>query len=318
MAILSEKENFTYMGLLRFTSILFFIFFIEAEKSFSQIFLLNEMPRPVYYERTHRLRNPKDWKCVGDMLHSDKALMRYDIFSGNISHNMGRVIINDSENITEVRSATSFLLRTRVVEQFYITTTFFKDWNQGARALWLADFQYSFGRYSWKPKTWSYGYENYAPNKYSDPGSTLLRNFLQGNFFIAYNNGLFQRLMEKMHVGNANFTVTPFFRYAFHYLDEDNRIRAGLGKPTMGLGMRYNIWRGLYAESAVYGYISPRHKQPWDPDYTYGFGWFDWRPFRLSFTYGNWVINRFPWNETAYPKYNFWDGNFRVIFNWAW
>jgi hypothetical protein len=296
---------------------IFFSLFFCIE-SFSQIILLNEMPRPLYYERTPRLKNPKDWKCVGDMLHSDKYLMRYDIFSGNISQHVGRVIINDSENYTEIRNATSFFLRTRVVEEFYVTTTFFYDWNKNASAAWISDFTYAFGRYSWRPKTWSYGYENYAPNKYSSSGRELLGNFLQGNFFLAYNNGLFQRLMERMHVGNANLTITPFVRYAFNFIDESHNVRRGLGKPTMGIGMRYNFWKSLYVESAVYGYISPRHKQPWDPDYTYGFGWFDWRPFRLSITYGNWVINRFPWNEQHYPNYGFWDGNFRLSFNWAW
>jgi hypothetical protein len=289
-----------------------------AEKVKGQLILLNEMPRSLYYDRTARIKDPKEWKCIGDILHYQKLGMRYDIFSGNISQNIGRVIISDSENISEIRNASSFYLRTRVIEEFYINLTFFKDWNPRARADWLSDFNYGFGRYNWRPKTWSYGYENYAPNKYNSSGRELLNNFLQGNFFVAYNNGIFQRLMEKMHVGNANFTITPFFRYSFQFIDASRNIKRGLGRPAMGISSRYNIWKGLYAEGAIYGYVSPRHKQPWDPDYTYGFGWFDWRPFRLSLTYGNWVINRFPWNEQQYPNYGFLDGNVRMVFNWAW
>ncbi|MFL5752299.1 MAG: hypothetical protein ACJ76F_02745, partial [Bacteroidia bacterium] len=59
-------------------------------------------------------------------------------------------------------------------------------------------------------------------------------------------------------------------------------------------------------------------KLPWDPDYSYGFGYFDWRNFRISLTYGNWAINRLPWNRNYYPHYGFWDGNFRIVGNWIW
>jgi hypothetical protein len=76
----------------------------------------------------------------------------------------------------------------------------------------------------------------------------------------------------------------------------------------------------MYVESAVYYYPEEKLKKaPWDPDYSYGFGYFDWRSFRLSVTYGNWAVNRFPWNEqTDYPHYGFLDGNFRIIANWIW
>ncbi len=244
--------------------------------------------------------------------------MRYNIVSGVVSQHVGRIIINHTENYYEIRNATSFHLLTRVVEEVYISTTFYKDWNPNARAPWISDFNYAFGRYNWRPKTWSYGYENYAPNKYSDSPDVLLRKFLQGNFFVSYNNGLFQRLMDRLHVGNSNLIITPFLRYSFNFIDENQNIQKGFGKPNMGLALRYNIWKNFYAESAVYAYISPKYKQPWDPDYTYGFGYFDYRPFRFSFTYGNWVINRFPWNESNFPNYGFLDGNFRFIFNWAW
>ncbi|HET6243040.1 MAG: hypothetical protein H0V01_09420 [Bacteroidetes bacterium] len=295
-----------------------FITLIIESKNYAQIILLNEMPRPLYYERTHRIKKFKDMKCVGDIIHSDKYLMRYGIFSGNISQNIGRVIISESDNYYEIRNATSFQLRTRVVEEFYISTTFYKDWNPNARTSWIPDYSYSFGRYNWRPKTWSYGYENYAPNKYSDSSKEFLLKFLQGNYFISYNNGLLQNLIDRIHNGNSNLIITPFFRYSFSFIDNNQNVLRGLGKPNMGLSLRYNIWKRFYAEGALYAYVSPKYKQPWDPDYTYGFGYFDYRPFRLSFTYGNWVINRFPWNEKPFPNYGFLDGNFKFIFNWAW
>jgi hypothetical protein len=72
-------------------------------------------------------------------------------------------------------------------------------------------------------------------------------------------------------------------------------------------------------EGAVYYYFSPMFTQlPWDPDYSYGFGYFDWRSFRVSLTYGNWAINRFGGKNKLYPTYNFLDGQFKVMVNWIW
>jgi hypothetical protein len=294
------------------------IFHLFSFEAFSQIILLNEMPRPLYYERLPRIKKAKDWKCVGDIVHSDKYWMRHDIFSGHISYNIARIMLNNEDAYSEVRHAMGFHFRTRVIEEFYISTTFFKDFNPNARAPWIADFTYSFGRYNWRPKTWSYGYENYAPNKYSDTGEEILYKFLQGNFFFSYNHGLFDRLLEKLRIDNTGLVITPFFRYSFRFIDAEQNISRGLGRPNMGISARYTFWNRFYVESAIYGYVSPQHKQPWDPDYTYGFGYFDWRPFRLSLTYGNWVVNRFPWNEKYFEHYGFLDGNFRINFNYAW
>ena len=106
-----------------------------------------------------------------------------------------------------------------------------------------------------------------------------------------------------------------------HYIDENEVVHGTLlnGKPTAGIAVRYTCFWNIYFESAVYFYVHPTlEKEPWDPDYTYGFGYFDWRSFRLSLIYGNWAVNRFPWNKTYYPNYGFLDGNFRLAANFTW
>jgi hypothetical protein len=116
----------------------------------------------------------------------------------------------------------------------------------------------------------------------------------------------------------SSFKVTPVVRWAVRYRDEFERVHYE-GKPTLGVTARWTMFWNIYVEGGVYYYGTPYFRQlPWDPDYSYGFGYFDWRSFRFSITYGNWAVNRFPWKPKYYEHYGFLDGNFRFIVNWIW
>ena len=118
----------------------------------------------------------------------------------------------------------------------------------------------------------------------------------------------------------SNIRFNYFVRHAIKYKDQFENIYGGNGRTTFGVSANYMIARSIYIESAVYFYLNAAQvKQPWDPDFSYGFGYFDYRPFRFSLTYGNWVINRFPWNPASnYTYYGLLDGNLRLIFNYSW
>lgn len=262
-------------------------------------------------------------KDMRDVFHYDKFLLGRNRISGNISYNTGRVLVDDGKEIhEEYRNAIGFFTRIRFLEEFSVNTTFFKDFNPRAATRWISDFNYSIGRYNWRSKKLNFGYENYINNKYTDDLKTLGHKFLEGYYFLSYNYSLPDKMLQRIKADNStNLKFTGFARYAIKYRDENEITHGGLfsGKPTFGLAFRYTILWNLYVESAVYFYAKPSiHKQPWDPDYSYGFGYFDWRSFRCSVTYGNWAINRFPWNETAYPRYGFIDGNFRFVVNYIW
>jgi hypothetical protein len=107
--------------------------------------------------------------------------------------------------------------------------------------------------------------------------------------------------------------LVPMVRYFPTYRNEANDILNN--KIIMSLSARYTIWFRLYLEAGVYAYPIPNTKMPWDPEFTYGFGYFDWRPWRVSITYGNWIANRFNFNPEI-PGYNFLDGNFNILFNY--
>jgi hypothetical protein len=285
---------------------------------------VEEEPKMLYWEHTHGFKKLREAQDFRDVFHKDKYLLGKNRVSGNVSYNTGRVSIEDQNHIThnEIRSAIGFYTRIRFFEEFSFNTTFFKDFNRIASTRWISDYSYSIGRYNWRPNKFNYGYENYINNKYSDNFKTFTEKFLEGYYFISYSNSLSQKLTKKISLDSTtNLKFTYFTRYSIKYRDEFEVEHGSLfsGKPTMGAGFRFVIFKNIYVESAFYIYFNPAvQKQPWDPDYTYGFGYFTWRSFRCSITYGNWAVNRFSWNKTFYPKYGFLDGNFRFIINYIW
>jgi len=261
-------------------------------------------------------------KNFRDVFHVNKYLMGKNRIMGNISYNTGRVLISDSkESHAEYRSALAFYSRIRFFEEFSFNSTFFIDFNKKAAARWISDYSYTIGRYNWRPNKFNYGYENYMDNKYSDDLATMKEKFLDGYYFLSYSHNLPEKWTKAIAFdGTTNLKFIYFTRYAIHYRDELNVSHGGItdGKSTSGIALRYTIYKNIYIESAVYYYAEPFKRQAWDPDYTYGFGYFDWRSFRLSITYGNWAINRFQKSKSAYPDYGFIDGQIRIIANWIW
>ena len=56
-------------------------------------------------------------------------------------------------------------------------------------------------------------------------------------------------------------------------------------------------------------------QQPWDPDFTYGFGLFDYRSNRVSIQYSNYSGNRFPWRKSKAGTGRFKDGG--LLVSWS-
>jgi len=312
----SSKKNNTQLIIPLFV-------FLLSGNLIAQI-LIDEPPKARYYERTQRVRKLKDMKDFRDVFHYDKLLLGDNRISGNVSYNTGRVIVDDGHSKhPEYRNAIGFFTRIRFLEEFSINSTFYKDYNPEANARWISDFTYSIGRYNWRPKKVNFGYENYLNNKYTDNFNQFTDKFMEGYYFVSYNSSLSDSTLKKIRIDNStNVKFTYFLRYSLHYKDENNVMHGGglfSGKPTAGIACRYTLFWNIYAEGALYFYTNPsKYKQPWDPDYTYGFGYFDWRSFRISITYGNWAINRFRWNKSPYPYYGFKDGNFKVAANFIW
>ena len=261
---------------------------------------------------------------MGDVFKKKGFLLGKNVFSGEVGSSNSRSFHYDydaGKYFINYRNSAFASLNIRFVEEFSLYTTFLYHFNKKAVMPWTADYFYSLKRYNWRPNTFSYGYENYADNQYDDKLDELYQKFLRGYFFVSYNHRLPKKWIDKVRLSKyTDFSLTYFMRYSARYKDEMGVTHGSIlkGKPVIGATARYTIWEFLYVEAAAYYYPVQQSKLPWDPDFTYGFGWSDWRPFKLSITYGNWVVNRFPWNTNEMPYYNFTDGDLRISFNYKW
>ena len=302
-------------------TLIFFLLFFQLTKIVAQ-FQTHEEPKRLYFDRTRRITNFWEMKDMRDVTHKDKLLMGKNRISGNISYNTGRILIADGQKKQEeIRSALGYFIRVRFFEEFSFNATFYQDFNSRASAKWTANYTYSLARYAWKPNSFNFGYENYVNNRYSDKIKTMGDKFLEGYYFLSYSNN-FTKLEKKIKLDTtSNIKISYLIRYSIKYVDNNEVLHGGIvsGKTTLAVGFHYVIFKNIYFESAIYYYLEEKiKKQPWDPDYTYGFGYFDWRSFRLTATYGNWAVNQFPWHKNYYPNYDFWDGNFKISASWIW
>ncbi len=307
---------------MKFYLFFFFIFSLSLNQLIAQI-IINEPPRALYYDRTRRITNPVDFNNFRDVFHSDKLLMGRRRIMGSIFYNTSRVFVYDGYKLNaEIKQAIGYDIRFRFLEEMMVNATFYQNFNRRAVAEWTSDYSYSIGRYNWENRKINFGYENYVQNKYKSTIEQFGENFLEGYYFVSANIFLPKETTDKIAIDEtSNLRFITFSRYAFKYHDYYGNIKGGLfgGKPSVGGSFRYTIGWHFYIESALYYYFnSGKYQQPWDPDYTYGFGYANYRSFRLFCTYGNWATNRFPWRKKTYPGYGFPDGDFRLGVSWVW
>ncbi|MEN9627047.1 MAG: hypothetical protein RJA10_273 [Pseudomonadota bacterium] len=164
---------------------------------------------------------------------------------------------------------------------------------------WHPDFTYVFGYDDWRPYTLSLQYANFGGNRLSPDRSKgeVHTRFNEGTWSLGFKFPMPSVLEPYFLVGqdhvvgcNTAFNYTP--RYAD--LASNSTLR---GKRTLSLGCKYGLPNNWYATVAITHHLKASQQQPWNGDYTYGFGYFDWRPGSWSIQYNNYSGNRFPWRK---------------------
>ncbi len=175
--------------------------------------------------------------------------------------------------------------------------TFYRYWDEDSQQPWNPDFGYAFGYNTYQPGTFSLTYGNYGGNRFNPDGDEHFTQVDEGSIRAAYNLEFEDRLFAPLYTDETRFfqcepavTTTP------SYFDQGSNSDKSF-KTSLSLGCRYNIWRGLYLGATAYLYPDADQQQDWDPDYTYSFGWSNWRPGTFSLEYGNYAGNRWPWRE---------------------
>ncbi len=257
---------------------------------------------------------------MGDVFHSQCCLLgKYKItFSPAVFYSKITYQKQPGEYVDYQRNGFNFNISYKFYKEFQVRFNFYADFNQNKlKPKWLSNMYYAVGNYNWRNKTFSYGYENYQPNRF-DGSYDFFENMKRGFFFVSYNYYLLGDFISPVKLDETTQVYfSPFIRYFYEYTDRTGTRVLGHHKVVPGLNARYVIWHNFYVEGGVYAYWPVKSKMPWDPDFTYGFGYFDWRSFRLNFSYGNWVANRFPWNGKE-MKNDFTNGIFTFSYQVIW
>jgi hypothetical protein len=199
---------------------------------------------------------------------------------------------------------------------WFVNASAYHYLNADNQRAWSPDFTYVFGYDDWHPYTLSLVYANYGGNRFSPSHSSLGQRtaLAEGGVTLAWKLRAPPRVERAMALSrssaldlNVNYTWTP--RYT------TGRGETATWKQKAGVTVKYGIHKWLYVTTTAYYYPHPSQQQPWDPDFTYGFGYFDWHPRTFSLQYNNYAGNRYPWRRGA--RAGFRDGSISLTWSWS-
>lgn len=208
-------------------------------------------------------------------------------------------------------------IRYNPLSYWFATFTAYRYLHPSFQQSWDPDFTYSFGYDDWHPYTLSLIYGNYTGNRFAAGNGVAHSRLEQGGITLAYKFPLPDLLRPIFLSGmgddlmcSASMTLVP------RYTDTQNSIKDN--KVNIGLGCRYTLPAGWFATFTIYHYLRPEQQQPWDPDFVYGFGYFDWHSDTISIQYSNFSGNRFPWRSHAANTGTFRSGSILVSWSHSW
>jgi len=200
------------------------------------------------------------------------------------------------------------------ISYWYINTTFIKYLQPELQKSWDSDMSYSFGFDDWHPYTLSLSYANSLGNSLSPKKP----RFNEGTWTLGWKLPLSTTLKswvlsgygDAMGCGTA-FSLTPKYMDSFTNIEKNNKM-------NLSLGCKYTIVGSWYVNFNVLYYPDKTQQQPWNPDYTYGFGFFDWHPGTISVQYNNYSGNRFKLSDRAVGTGHFQNGSISVAWSKSW
>ena len=251
---------------------------------------------------------------------SERYIVQGDVgyFISNIAY-----VDESGEVVDYFRNAVRLNVVFNIWKDLKFKSTAFIDINKPEIAPpWISNLFYQIGFYRWQHKRFSFGYENYQPNTWSNIPSAFGTNLRRGFFFTKYNYHIAKPKRKQYYRPlfwdeTSKIIINPGIRFHAEYQNNLNEF-GGYAKPILEMAIRYVIIKNIYVETTLFYYPWEHQKLVWEPDYSYGFGIFDYQAFKVNITYGNWVANRFPWNTKELDYYGFMNGELVISLNYAW
>jgi hypothetical protein len=261
----------------------------------------------------------QQYENFGEMFGIDNAIMGQNIIRGEVGFGMSQMWYQpQGKPIIDYTRYTSIVgLDINPYEHFHMRAQFYFDLEKKEeKPPYLSNVYYQIGWYDWRDRTISFGYENYGANRFKSPITDFATSLKRGFVFASFNYDLLEDRAGLKFDDDSQIRITPFVRYSLEYPDRFGVEKGGNHKVVLGTSARWTIVKKIYVEGAVYYYPDKTSKLPWDPDFTYGLGYFNWEAFKLNISYGNWIANRFPWNDKE-MEHNPFDGELKVMFTWS-
>ncbi len=224
-----------------------------------------------------------------------------------------------SQGDRRANASISASLKYNPLSYWFASINFVRYLNKDLKAPWNPDFTYVFGYNDWHPYTVSLTYANYGGNRLKpnrSKGEKYTR-FLEGAFSLGWKfpmPDVLENLFivhETGGIGHSiNYTLVPT------YSDLASLSKKHF-KQKFIFSTKYIIYKWWYANLSIHWYPISSQQQPWDPDFTYGFGYFDWHPFTISVQYNNYSGNRFPWKKQPSTSGKFNNGSFSISSSWV-
>lgn len=185
------------------------------------------------------------------------------------------------------------------VSFWYGQITFLKYFRPELKRPWNPDFTYSFGYDDWHPYTFSLTYANYNGNRIFPNRSKneYVTNLGQGGLTFGWKFNLPKKVEAPFLLGKeSSLGWSVAYSGDPRYLDLASASTRSW-KQQATFSCRNNVYKWVYWNITAFYYPHPRQQQPWDPDFTYGLGYFDYRPQKISVEYNNYAGNRYPWRN---------------------
>lgn len=205
------------------------------------------------------------------------------------------------------------------VGYWFVNVSLFQYISRAQSLPWQPDFSYSFGYSDWHPYTVSLIYGNYGGNKFA-PDKTRGEHFTkfeEGTWALGWKfpTPTFLERIVAWHSSSGmghqiNLNLTPSY-----YNVETADFRGW--KTSLSLQTRYTVYEYFYLLCTLYYYPDSKQQQWWDPDFTYGIGYYDWHSGTISVQYNNYSGNRFPWRTPAAGTGRLLDGILTISWNFT-
>ena len=207
-------------------------------------------------------------------------------------------------------------IRYNPITYWYFNASFFRHLDDDFKSRTDPDFTYSFGYDDWHPYTLSLVYSNFGANRFNpdrDKGEKCTR-IEEGTINLGWKFTVPREIEEIFIVhpsggirGSLNYTAQP------RYLDNETGRRKHW-KQRGSLNLKYTIYEWFYISMSYFWYPCKSQKQPWDPDFIYGFGSFNWQPGSFNLQFNNYAGNSGGGNFFDQFK----DAGLSGSWSWAW